>query len=284
MPGGRYVVPLALLLTLVAACAGQAAGPPAERRAEPPAGFGALITQYTHDVPKQEIAVQVSNGSDEDLTVESLEVRAPWFDGPGVVDTGTVVEPGRKYDIRVPYGEPDCDVEPRPGRLRVAFTFAGVDGTATVTPRSGADLLERIHREACGAERVQEVAPMAWVSDWEIRGSGNDLVARGTLRIGPVTDGHEVSLLGTVPSVIMQLDPQDVPEVLHAGETADIEVEARPTRCDPHVMADSGMGWQFLFRVRVLDEDLEGLVPMPPDKSQRAQLEDYWLQRCGFAD
>ncbi len=125
---------------------------------------------------------------------------------------------------------------------------------------------------------------MEWASEWETRGSGNDLVAVGTLRIGPVADRHEVSLLGTVPSVIMQLEPQDVPEVLRAGDEVDLEVLARPTRCDPHVLADSGMGWQFLFRVRILDEDLEGLVPMPPSKAQRAQLEDYWLQRCGFAD
>lgn len=285
MPGRRYVVPLALLLlALVAGCSGPAAAPPAEPTAEPPKGFGVLITQYTHDVPKQEVAVQVSNSSTRDLRVESLEVLAPWFDGPGVVETGTLVEPGRRYDIRVPYGEPDCDVEPRPERLRLALTFAGVEGTAAVAPSSGADLLARIHREACGAERVQEVAPMEWASGWETRGSGNDLVAVGTLRIGPVADGHEVSLLGTVPSVIMQLEPRDVPEVLRAGDEVDVEVLARPTRCDPHVLADSGMGWQFLFRVRILDEDLEGLVPMPPSKAQRAQLEDYWLQRCGFAD
>lgn len=285
VPRGRYVVPLAvLLLTLVAGCSGPAAAPPAEPVAEPPEGFGVLITQYTHDVPKREIAVQVSNSSARDLRVESLEVLAPWFDGPGVVDTGTLVEPGRAYDIRVPYGEPDCGVEPRPGRLRVAFTFDGVDGTAVVRPSEGADLLTRIHEETCGAQRVQQIAPMEWVSDWETRGSGNDLVAVGTLRIGPVTDGHEVSLLGTHPSVIMQLAPQDVPEVLRGGDLVEIEVEARPTRCDPHVLADSGMGWEFLFRVLVLDEDLEALVPMPPSKAGRAQLEDYWLERCGFAD
>lgn len=283
--GGRYVVPLAVaLIVLVASCAGPAAAPRSQTRAEPPSGFGVLVTQFTHDVPKKQIAVRVSNSSKRDITVDSVEVRAPWFHGPGVVDTATRVPPGLAYDIRMPYGEPNCDVEPRPERLRVAVTFSGVDGTALLTPSEGADLLTRIHQETCGAERVQEVAPMEWASGWELRGSGSELHAVATLRMGPVLEGHEVSLLGTVPSVIFQMAPQDPPEVLRGGETAEIEVEARPTRCDAHAMADNGAGWEFLFRVLILDEDLEALVPMPPSKSQRAELEEYWLQRCGFAD
>jgi predicted small lipoprotein YifL len=282
---GRYAVPLALLLlTAVAGCGAEPAAAPPADPVEPPAGFGVKVTQYTHDVPKQEIAVQVSNSSDRNLTVESLEVLAPWFEGPGLVDTGTVVEPGRAYDIRVPYGEPRCGVRPEPAKLRVAFTFAEVEGTATVAPHEGADLLTRIHEESCGAIRAQKVAPMQWVPDWETQGSGDDLVAVGTLRIGPVEEGQEVTILGTVPSVIFQVDPKDVPEVLRGGELVEVPVELTPTRCDPHVMADSGMGWEFLFRVRLLTEDVEALVPMPPSKEGRAQLEEYWLQRCGFAD
>jgi hypothetical protein len=283
LTGGRYVLALVALLVL-AACGAPAAAPPTERRAEPPPGFGVLVTQFTHDVPKKQIAVRVSNSSDRDITVESIDVRAYWFDGPGVVDTATRVPPGLAYDIRIPYGEPNCDVEPRPGRLRVALTFAGIDGTAVMTPSEGPDLMTRLHKETCAAQRLQEIAPMTWASDWETRGGGDDLVAVATLRIGPVTDGHEVTLLGTVPSVIFQMAPQNPPEVLRAGQTANVEVEARPTRCDPHVLADNGAGWEFLFRMRILDEDLEALVPMPPNKAQRAQLEDYWLQRCGFKD
>lgn len=106
-----------------------------QERPKPPAGFSASVLQYSHDAVVDRIAVKVANGSERAFTVARLGVRAPGWGPIGPFDYGTEVPPGRAFDLRMTYGEPDCDEAASARRLSVEVTFAGRPGPVVVPSR-----------------------------------------------------------------------------------------------------------------------------------------------------
>lgn len=144
--------------------------------------------------------------------------------------------------------------------------------------------MKRIHDERCAVETARAAVPLSWGEEWSRRGEGNELTAVGTLRAGPVAEDAEVRLVGFNPTTLFQLSLRNAPATLAAGESADITVHLRPTRCDPHALGESPQGFEFLLRVRLEGSDVEPLVPVLPSKEAKERLTDYWVERCGLRD
>lgn len=266
---------LAALATVVlAACSPSEQGP----LAEPPAGFSAELLQYTFDVVNEDVVVKVRNTSDRSFTVRTLEVLAPGFDGIGSVDFGTVVPPGRAFDLRLPYGAPACE-RSGSGPVRLRMEFTGTDEPVVVEAGNG-EVLHRVYEQTCAAEEAAEAVPMRWAGDWRVRGTGRTAVVVGTLEVGPVA-ADDVALAGINPTTQFQLTLQE-PPVLQAGDRVRVPVELRPSRCDAHAVGESHQGFLFLVRLRFLAEDREALVPVVPDEADRPLLTGYLLERCGL--
>lgn len=270
----RRFVALLATVTLLVACS----APAEEPVAEPPAGFSAELLQYTFDVVNEDVVVKVRNTSERPFTVETLEVLAPGFDGIGSVDFGTVVPPGRAFDLRLPYGDPAC-AGSGSGPVELRLQFAGTEEPVVVRAGNG-EVLHRVYEQTCAAEEAAEAVPMRWAADWRVRGTGDRAVAVGTLEVGPVT-AEQVQLAGINPTTQFQLTPQD-PPVLDRGDELGIPVELRPSRCDAHAVGESHQGFLFLVRLRFLAEDREVLVPVVPDAGDRPFLTRFLLERCGL--
>lgn len=278
----RRIVGLAASLVALGIVAGCQEEP--QERPRPPAGFSASVLQYTHDAVVDRIAVKVANGSERPFTVEELGLRAPGFAPLGPFDYGTEVPPGRAFDLRMTYGEPDCDEQASARRLSVEVTFAGRAGPVVVPVEDGAELMKRIHDERCAVETARAAVPLSWGEEWSTRGEGDELTAVGTLRAGPVADGQEVRLAGFNPTTLFQLSLRNPPAALASGESAEVTVHLRPSRCDAHALGESPQGFEFLLRVGLAGSDVEALVPVLPNEQAKKLLTDYWVERCGLRD
>jgi hypothetical protein len=277
------VLPAGAALVAGAACSSGGA-PPAGSQApatEPPPGFSATLLQYSHDAVAKEVVVKVANGSEREFTVDTLGVSAPGFEEIGPFRFGTVVPPGRAFDLRMPYGTPECGEPSTEGPTTVAVTFADADaeaGTVEV-PVQGADVLARIHDATCAAEAVRSAVPLSWGPDWSLTGSGDELTAVGRLEVGPVAEGEQATLGTFNPTTLFQISLPRPPGVLRPGQRVTVPAHVRPTRCDPHALGESPQGFQFELRVR-LAPDSEALVPVLPPPEVKRFLQDYWVRRC----
>lgn len=286
MPGPRRAV---AALVVAAALAGPAACS-AEGGVEPSPDVGVDVTlmQYTHDEVNRVLVVKVTNPSDEVVHLDSVQVATPAFSGGGPVSYVVSLPPGRTFDLRVPYGEPDCDVAVTPADLVVRLGAPDSRETQDLVAPPGTGLVRRIHDEECVVRRVLDTTPMTWSGRWRTTGSGRALVGHGGLRVGPVTGNRAVRLAGLEGTVLFDPRTGVLPTTLAVGESATVHIRITPTRCDPHALGESPQG--FVFHLLVTPQGMgdsgRGVVwvPLVPDRAGKDFLVDTWLQQCGLPE
>ena len=101
-----------------------------------PEGVTAQLVQLRSDVAARQAQVELHNGSDLDLTIGSLAVSDPRFEGDAtrVLERDSLVRAGATVDIRIQLPEVDCDA-PDDGVSTLAFTYSADEGPQqTETP------------------------------------------------------------------------------------------------------------------------------------------------------
>jgi hypothetical protein len=237
------------------------------------------LLQYRRDVADRVLEVKVANAGDTDLEVAALEVVADGFTGSGRQPHDSTVAAGRRVDLRVPYGQPDCDTAP--SGVRVRLWPAGSE--VPIEPRltGGSDLLARIHARECADAAVRQALDVAWTPTWQPVGSGPSTVVDGVLWVGPARRAVEVvSVEGTT---LFATRADTLPaRVEPGGPPSDVRVRFSPQRCDPHAVGESKRGYAFGVRVRVEGLD-EVVLTVEPDDAGHRVLQDALLESCGLS-
>lgn len=226
----------ALLAALVAGC-GTDAPAPAE-----PVALTADVVETRAARSQAKVSAALANAGTAPVEVERLRLRSAAFEEVPATERAVTVPPGgRSGRFFLPYGPPVCDQDTSAVLLVTVRTPDGArDVEVPVTDTEPG--LGRLHQLACAAEEVTEQARLGFGERWQRVEQDGEQLLRTTLRLDrrgtqevAVTrlDGNVVFSLAAAASSSPLL-------VLPEGQaSAELPVEVRASRCDPHALTES---------------------------------------------
>ena len=270
---GPPAMAAALLVSALAGCA--PGGGTAPTAPDPPAGLSARLVQYRDDVIRRVLSVQLATA--ERLEVQAVRVETPAFQ-PAAPGAGTALTPGLPVDVRVPYGAARCEAA---SSAAVAVVELADGREVRLALPEAPALLGRLHAAECAQRRLGESLEITLDRFAETAPGGGAL--RGTLRLRRLAGASSYRVVEIGPSTLITLTggPPGGPVLaLRPGDgAAQVPVDARPGRCEPHALSESKRSTVFRVFVAV-DEAPPLLVLLEPPPADRERLVRFVEQRC----
>ena len=312
----RHIVFRAAAAAIAAAVLGAAAacspeGGPAGTTSAATDAVTAEISQFRDNYSKQIIEIQLTNTTGRALTVLAAELTSPLFAAPITwpARTGGIeLPPGQAKSLPAPLPAPECG-SPSPastgpatasgadsGNAVVALRLAVPQGSVpqgTAPPQAVAPaadpfgVLARNNSEMCLARAASAVAAIALVPDLEVAADGRTAVVRLLVQPRAASGGgagagelvidrvEETTLLAEAPQAPW---PRSV-TLSAGGPPAEVRLGIRPSRCDPHAVAEDKVGTLLPLRVRVAGR--EGVVKIDAGSQLRGRIYDFVTKACG---
>ena len=254
-----------------------------------PEGVTAQLVQLRSDVAARQAQVELHNGSDLDLTIGSLAVSDPRFEGDAtrVLERDSLVRAGATVDIRIQLPEVDCDA-PDDGASTLAFTYSADEGPQQAeTPIDDPlDFMAPLHERECRANAVADAAAITLASFTpSSAGDPADLV----LQIAP-TGGAAAEVVGIQTTNLLTFaaapgttaDTFPIEVAVAAGDTDPLAVHLPlvPLRCDPHAVQEDKRGTIFTLEVEVDGEP--GEIELAASEDMRGSILTWVANWCGF--
>ncbi len=195
-------------------------------------------------------------------------------------------------DLRVRLARAVCgDASTATDTVTLAWGAPG-GGTTTATLPAADDTgaLDRIEAEDCLADAVTRVLNVAVSPELRVDGTGPSSMAWLDLVLAP-TGAPGVVTVDKVRSTLLlaSADALDWPVSLTfdaSTPTARIPLGLRPTRCDPHAIAEDKRGTVFPLSVHVEagpgSPERSGDWDLAVDDTLRARLYAWVAERCGY--
>jgi hypothetical protein len=270
-------------LLLLAGCA--PATPPAGRTATPQ--LTVALVQNRSDGPVGRLQLRVTNGSREDLRVDTATLESTALAAPAVWDKGTTIPAGATRDLPVRFPGASCaDGEPETV-VRVEVATAAGEVRVDVSPTDPNARLPLLTDTDCFAQGVAAVGEVALAAlhaadapgtaELEVRvdSAGGD----GTLQI---TSIQSTTLFTPLDADGSPATAGPVGLELRPGESsATARVPIVPNRCDPHALAEDKIGTLFVFAAE-LQGGPSGSLTVPASPELRGDLYDYFTRACGL--
>ena len=295
-----------VLLGAAASCssgtAGGTASPASATASATPIPAGpvtAEISQFRDNYSKQIIEIQLTNTTGHALTVLGAELTSPLFAAPIIWSArtgGIELPPGQPKSLPAPLPAPDCGSPAGPGATsgaagdaRVSLRLATPEGAVPVPAMAPASdpfgVLARNNSELCLAREASAVATIALDRELEVAADGQTAVVRlllqpraaagagaGELVIDRIEETTLLAEAGQAPW------PRSV-TVRAGGAPAQVRLGIRPSRCDPHAVAEDKVGTLLPLQVRVAGR--EGILKIDAGSQLRARIYDFVTKACG---
>ncbi len=252
-----------VLGTALGACSqGQeSTSPPAPSLAPP--RLAADVVQYRRDVARR--VLQVTLTSLEPVTVEQLTLSATGFSPLPATPKDSVLRPGARTDLTVPYGESRC-AAPLEGSAAEPSADTATARVRTADGRvhdvrlslaAGGDVLERIRSRDC-EQKVLRSAVRLSLDGWEAATQDGEALLWADLTVRRGDSPQAIVVEGFAGNVLFTLRRRGSatgPLLQVPGDRtqAVLPVEVRASRCDAHALAESKQSYTFRFTVRVGD-------------------------------
>lgn len=260
------------------------------------------VAQGREQYAKREIRLEVTNDSDETLTLLSGALRAEQFGPSRPTKQGRtlVLRPGATRAVYVGLGEARC-ADPV-----AAEEGAAPSATITLALGEGDDLgpatevpvdevgdpighLARNHTADCSAAAVAAGADLTVDPDVPVETRDGELTALVTLRIERVDGGPEVTLDRIAGTTLMSnADPGDdasgwVGRDLAGQGSGEVVLAVVPARCDVHAVAEDKRGTFLPVSARVAGVPQEPVyVPMPD--TARSDFYSFVADYCDWPE
>ncbi|MET0976563.1 MAG: hypothetical protein ABWX82_12925, partial [Leifsonia sp.] len=281
--------PIAVLSVLVGATAGLSgctASPNGQEASSASSSAEVDILQGRTDYTRGVFSMSVTNAGAEPMTVETATFTSPQFSAPAVYDAHPVtIRPGATIDLRSPIPALDCAGDDSAGSVALVLSSGTGSTTVEVTPGDPNNTIDRLVREGCIVHDVDAVVTIAPPTALVVTGDGAAATARIDLRLTPTGDDGTVEIAGVRSTTLMSpVDgsdgwPLDL-TVDAATDPRTVSLGMRPTRCDPHALADDKVGTVLVIDVATsTGRDGRYLLPLPP--AVKAQVFDYIVAVCG---
>lgn len=270
---------LAIGLALgVAGCA------PGAATASLPAGITVDLYQTRLDVADGTVEIAVANASGAPITVTGAAIESAQFTATAVWTArpaGTTVHDGHTVDLPVPLPTSVCGSAEVTHRIRLDFVDVDGDrGTAVVDASDRYGQLAALRRLACADDAVAAVAAIGIDGTPRVGLIGDADVVLIPITIQPTGSTAAIVLAavhGTVlldladpvtgapltdRAIALRIDGRDAPTAF--------ELAVRPTRCDPHAIAEDKQGTRFDLDVQLADGTDATIVLAADDAAKTA--------------
>ena len=247
---GAVLVSFALL----AGCAGS---DPAPRQPAP--RLAADIAQLRRDEVLKRFEVAVTNRSQEQVTIESIDLKVPGYGGAGVQVKNEPLPAGQLVNLPTPYGAVHCaaDGTASVGRpsvvVRVHSESDPTSRREVLRPTDPDGILPRVAASTCQSQRLLREVELSFGPDWRLVGSGRDRYLLGTLDARLTVDQPRdvTQLRGTVIFDLLTDPPGRAahPPIAHLTPeqpTAAIPVRLTRARCTGHARGEVKKPYEFL--------------------------------------
>ena len=239
-------------------------------------GVSIRVVQYRSDIPVRRVQLEVVNDSAHIVVVAAASLRGSGWspalhwsdDDPAEVRAGTTV------DLPAELTTASCDARPAlSARLRLS------DGTTrTVRAVDSHGTLARLHGQACFAQAAASTATLAFQG---FRPRGRTAEVLLDVRGGPdVAQGLTVERV--LPTTL--LSPRSGDETWPVGRrlttSGTVRLQAVPTRCDLHAVAEDKIGSVLTVQVRLAD-GRTGTVDAVAPKSVKDRILAWVVRACG---
>ncbi|MFT2815776.1 hypothetical protein [Leifsonia sp. A12D58] len=287
------VAALSAVVLVLTACTPVSPAPPAPDE-ELPAGISVRVFQSRFDYASRTLKVSVTNDGNSDLDLRDAAFSSPYFAGQTHYGDDLVLSPGMTRDLPVVLPSPVCstagEASGAPDPATVVLTWQDPDGrvlSTSVTPRDDTDVLAQILAEECLAEAVRAVASIAVGDELRIDDGDGKPMARVDITIAPTGAAGTLTLTG-VRSTVLLAPTTGESWPLSVALTADsqpltVALDLRPTRCDPHAIAEDKRGTVFPLELSASSTDLgtrSGLIDVTVSDHVRSQIYDWITQYC----
>ena len=292
-----------VLLGAAASCssgtAGGTASPASATASATPITTGpvtAEISQFRDNYSKQIIEIQLTNTTGHALTVLGAELTSPLFAAPIIWSArtgGIELPPGQPKSLPAPLPAPDCGSPAGPGATsgaagdaRVSLRLATPEGAVPVPVMAPATdpfgVLARNNSELCLAREASAVATIALDPGLEVAADGQSAVVR--LLLQPRAAGAGELVIDRIEETTLLAEASQAPwprsvTVRAGGAPAQVRLGIRPSRCDPHAVAEDKVGTLLPLQVRVAGR--EGIVKIDAGSQLRARIYDFVTKACG---
>lgn len=281
----------AIALLALSACSGipQARSTPTGEAASVDVAINQGRTDYSRGV----FSISVTNSGDETITIDAADYSSPRFSEHAVIDhADETLGPGRTVDLRVPIPPLDCADAAKTADEVGTVTLRLADGekltNAPIDPNSTVD---RLVHEGCLVHSVDAVVTITPPEHVTVTGTGAASVARIDLQLAPTGADGQVAFSKVRSTTLMS--PVGGSDSWPLGFSIDadaaartITLEVRPTRCDPHALADDKVGTILVIDVATSAGAAGGpatsgryLLPLPP--SAKADMYGFITAACG---
>jgi len=306
---GRAVTVVLLTSLMSAAAVACTAGgaPPSSIPSPVPDGVAAHLSvevaQGREQYAKREIRLEVTNDSDETMTLLSGTLHADGFGPSHPTKEGRtlVLRPGTTRAVYVGLGEAKCaGAESGAGTAEAApsatITLALGEGdelgpaTDVAVDEVGDPVahLARNHEADCAVAAVAAGADLAVDADIPVEMRDGELTALVTLRIEPVDGGPEVTLDRIAGTTLMSNpDPGGtsgwIGQDLAGQRSGEVVLAVVPARCDVHAVAEDKRGTFLPVSARV-DGVRQPTVYVPMPDSARSDFFDFVGDYCDWPE
>jgi hypothetical protein len=244
-----------------------------------------MVYQPRTDIVHHRLAIQVQNGTDVPLQVVGARLSSDDFVADAVWGNDSATVPaGRALDLRAPLPEVRCDAATTPVAT-IEFVAGDTTGVAVLPVDDPFELLPRLHREACLAEQIAEVAiltprevilpdgvaPAILVIDVDPTGAPGvvtvDAVG-GTTLLQPTRDGKAA-------------DQVPVGVAIDADGPGELRIAFVPNRCDPHALMEDKIGTIIPLYITTATATFERWM-LPVTDAQRGDFYAFFAAYCGL--
>lgn len=269
------------LAGLLALCALPGCGGAAAPAAAPPPELTAEVKQYRADIAPRRLSVSVGNPGTEPVVVTGLELLPAGFAPLERAAVDVEVPPGRRTDVKVPYGTARCDEHPSgPDLVRLDVRDAGGRQSALELELPvGNGLLERLRGRDCAEAHLRAQADVRLAPEFVRDG----LALRGSLLLERQDGDAEVGVVEPGGNVLFTIRPPAPARplgVLAPGQDAlALPMVITATRCDGHALAESKRSYVFAFFTTV-DGGEPHLTTVTAEPPLQRQLDRLALDTC----
>ncbi|PPG55997.1 hypothetical protein C5C27_13425 [Rathayibacter sp. AY2B7] len=276
-PGGAAGAPSGTEATPAAATPAQAAPDPARSSASSASAPGVTVSvqQNRSDIAGGTMAFEVHNGSGAPIEVTAARLTDPRLAAPLTWTGGTGVPERTSRDLRVDVPEPACPAAEAPAALEVVLAIDG-HGEHAYPADDPFSFVDALARSGCFARTVD--------ADLALRIDTSGGAAHEPARLTITADVRGTPLVLRSVDATILLQPPDAADAwtldrsVPAGTFDSVVLDAVPTRCDTHALAEDKVGTRMPVTVETAGR--QGTVVVAATAEQKGELYAFITAYC----
>ncbi|PPH70140.1 hypothetical protein C5C90_16725, partial [Rathayibacter sp. AY1D4] len=245
------------------------------RRGAPAPGVTVSVQQNRSDIAGGTMAFEVHNGSGAPIEVTAARLVDPRLAVPLTWTGGTGVPDGTSRDLRVDVPEPACPVAEAPTALEVVLAIDG-HGEHAYPADDPFSFVDALARSGCFARTVD--------ADLALRIDTSGGAAHEPARLTITADVRGTPLVLRSVDATILLQPPDAADAwtldrsVPAGTLDSVVLDAVPTRCDTHALAEDKVGTRLPMTVETAGR--QGTVVVAATPEQKGELYAFITAYC----